>query len=56
MKKLFSFLLLFSPFLLAAQLLYPETKKVDTVNDYFGTKVADPYRWLEDPQSPETHA
>src|SRR5438045_830148 len=26
---------------------YPETKKVDVVDDYFGTKVADPYRWLE---------
>lgn len=27
--------------------VYPESKKVDTVDDYFGTKVADPYRWLE---------
>jgi len=26
---------------------YPETKKVDVVDDYFGTKVKDPYRWLE---------
>ena len=26
---------------------YPVTKKVDTVTDYFGTKVPDPYRWLE---------
>src|SRR6266508_5627702 len=26
---------------------YPETKKGATVDDYFGTKVADPYRWLE---------
>lgn len=26
---------------------YPETKKGTTVDDYFGTKVADPYRWLE---------
>jgi prolyl oligopeptidase len=26
---------------------YPITKKVDVVDDYFGTKVADPYRWLE---------
>ncbi len=33
---------------------YPETKKVDVVDDYFGTKVADPYRWLEDDRSPET--
>jgi prolyl oligopeptidase len=30
------------------RLKYPETKKVDVVDDYHGTKVADPYRWLED--------
>lgn len=35
---------------------YPETKKVDTVTDYFGTKVEDPYRWLEDDRSAETEA
>jgi len=34
-------------------IVYPETKKGDTVDDYFGTKVADPYRWLEDDTSPE---
>jgi len=33
---------------------YPVTKKADQVDDYFGTKVADPYRWLEDMNSPET--
>jgi len=33
---------------------YPVTKKVDTVDTYFGTKVTDPYRWLEDDQSEET--
>jgi prolyl oligopeptidase len=32
---------------------YPETKKVDQVDDFFGTKVADPYRWMEDLNSPE---
>ena len=33
---------------------YPPTKKVDTVNTYFGTEVQDPYRWLEDDRSAET--
>ena len=31
-----------------APIEYPKTKKVDQVDDYHGTKVADPYRWLED--------
>lgn len=35
---------------------YPETKKVDTVDQYFDTQVADPYRWLEDDRSEETGA
>src|SRR4051794_9460146 len=30
-----------------APIEYPKTKKVDQVDDYHGTKVADPYRWLE---------
>ncbi len=29
------------------KLAYPDTKRVDLVEDHFGTKVADPYRWLE---------
>ncbi len=33
---------------------YPETKKVDQVDTYFGTEVKDPYRWLEDDHSEET--
>ena len=33
---------------------YPETKQVDTITDYFGTPVKDPYRWLEDDRSTET--
>ena len=37
-----------------AAIAYPQTKKVDTVNTYFGTTIADPYRWLEDDNSAET--
>src|SRR5699024_9617406 len=39
-----------------ADITYPETKKVDTVDTYFGTKVPDPYRWLEDDNAEDTKA
>ena len=35
---------------------YPETKKIDHVDTYFGQKINDPYRWLEDDRSAETEA
>ncbi|WP_089887084.1 prolyl oligopeptidase family serine peptidase [Kriegella aquimaris] len=35
---------------------YPPTKKVDSIDTYFGTVVKDPYRWLEDDRSEETEA
>lgn len=38
------------------QLKYPETKKGEVVDTYFGEEVADPYRWLEDDLSEETAA
>ncbi len=34
----------------------PWTREDDTVDVYFGTEVSDPYRWLEDDNSPETAA
>jgi prolyl oligopeptidase len=39
---------------LNAQLQYPVTKKIEQTDNYFGTTVADPYRWLEDDKSEPT--
>ena len=33
---------------------YPETKKSDQVDNYFGVEINDPYRWLEDENSDDT--
>ena len=62
-KNLFLFIIAvsISSYTLAQQmniktLPYPNTKKVDAVNTYFGTAVPDPYRWLEDDRAPDTKA
>ena len=42
------------PYCMQAQYTYPTTMKSDQKDDYHGTTVADPYRWLEDDNSQET--
>src|SRR5919107_3135433 len=57
MKRLFAFALLvcvLCPASGAQKLQYPASKRVEHVDTYFGVKVADPYRWLEeDASTPE---
>ena len=38
------------------KVVYPASKKIEQFDEYFGTRVADPYRWLEDETSAETKA
>jgi prolyl oligopeptidase len=45
-----------SSLLRGQSLNYPHTRKTNQLDDYHGTKVADPYRWLEDDNSTETAA
>lgn len=57
-KKIILSLLFFASVLMQAQekIAYPKTQTSEDVDDYFGTKVLDPYRWLEDDNSNATKA
>ncbi len=44
------------PIAFGQNLEYPKTRKIDHVDNYHGTPIADPYRWLEDDNSAETAA
>jgi prolyl oligopeptidase len=54
MKKLTLILSLALPIYSMAQFNYPQARKVEQTDNYHGTQVADPYRWLEDDRSAET--
>ena len=41
------------PLFVHAQLAYPEARKADVVEEQFGVRVSDPYRWMEDASSSE---
>lgn len=56
MKNFLCFLTMFITMTVSAQLKYPLTEKKLVVDDYFGTKVEDPYRWLEDDNASDTKA
>ncbi|WP_162946585.1 prolyl oligopeptidase family serine peptidase [Chitinophaga barathri] len=51
---LFFLLLVFSQSLLYAQFKYPATRQEPVTDNYFGVKVTDPFRWMEDMSRPET--
>lgn len=54
MKKLFFILLMTITTNTFSQITYPTAKKVNQEDNYFGTIIKDPYRWLEDDNSTET--
>ncbi len=40
----------------SSRLQYPDAERGNVSDTYFGTRVADPYRWLEDLDSAQTRA
>ncbi|WP_262696747.1 hypothetical protein [Chryseobacterium sp. 3008163] len=53
MKNIILSASLFASHLFLAQYNYPKTPENSVVDDYFGTKITDNYRWLEDIKNPE---
>jgi prolyl oligopeptidase len=51
---LFYFILLNIKINSQERIIYPETRKMEHIDNYFGTEISDPYRWLEETDSPET--
>lgn len=57
MKKIiFVIITLASTNLMSQKIDYPKTETVNQVDDYFGTKISDPYRWLENDTAANTEA
>ncbi|MGN6541160.1 MAG: prolyl oligopeptidase family serine peptidase [Ginsengibacter sp.] len=56
MKIIFFTILMAITTQIFSQITYPDTKKVDQEDNYFGTIIKDPYRWLEDDNGVETKA
>ena len=55
-KELIFAMLMVAATAMAQKITYPKTIKDGTVDEYFGVKVADPYRWLENDTSAQTAA
>jgi prolyl oligopeptidase len=64
-RRIYAFLMIFAASVFAASqtgaqpsasLEYPGAQTIDQTDDFFGTKIVDPYRWLEKLDSPETRA
>lgn len=53
---LMSFATILSNNLMAQKITYPHTEAIPHTDEYFGKKINDPYRWLEDDTSKKTEA